>query len=231
MVTPPDVPLADYERKRDFTRTAEPKSAARPDAPRPLFVIQKHHARRLHYDVRLECDGVLKSWAVPMGPSLDPAQKRLAVPTEDHPLEYADFEGVIPKGQYGGGTVLVWDRGIYLPLDEDHHPVALPDDPDKIDRVMREGYRKGRLRFWLHGARLHGGWALVRTDRDQEKWLMVKMRDERADPAMDPTDDPTSVMTGRRIEDVHRDEGTPEEAARRLAARRRKAQQTDGGAP
>ncbi len=165
--------LTEYRRKRDFAKTPEPAGAvARETAARPLsFVIQKHAARRLHYDFRLELDGVLKSWAVPKGPSLDPGEKRLAVHVEDHPLEYGGFEGVIPEGQYGGGTVLIWDRGTWTPLDPD--PEA--------------AYAKGNLKFVLDGEKLHGKWALVRmggkhAGRRGENWLLIKERDAAAMP-------------------------------------------------
>src|SRR5690349_8955800 len=141
--------LEEYRRKRDFRRTSEPAGASRSHKETRnglSFVIQKHAARRMHYDFRLELDGVLKSWAVPKGPSLDPGEKRLAVHVEDHPLDYCAFEGVIPKGEYGGGTVLLWDRGTWLP----HNP-----DPEAA-------YRQGSLKFTLEGEKLHGNWALVR---------------------------------------------------------------------
>src|SRR5256712_8739549 len=136
--------LTTYRRKRDFKETPEPKGKAKTKASRkgPLYVIQKHAASRLHYDFRLELDGVLKSWAVPKGPSLDPGEKRLAVEVEDHPLEYGSFEGTIPKGQYGGGSVLLWDRGRWIP--EGGDPV--------------EQYRKGHLKFTPEGEKLHGSW-------------------------------------------------------------------------
>src|SRR3954466_3761664 len=161
--------LEEYKRKRDFGRTPEPAGArARAKKAAPLsFVIQKHAASRLHYDFRLELDGVLKSWAVPKGPSLDPGEKRLAVHVEDHPIEYGDFEGVIPAGQYGAGRVLLWERGNWFP----------EGDPE-------EGYRKGRLRFRLEGDKLHGAWSLVRMGRaaeaGKENWLLIKSRDEHA---------------------------------------------------
>jgi len=160
--------LQRYREKRDFRQTPEPRGARRAVASaRRRFMIQKHAARRLHYDFRLELDGVLKSWAVPKGPSLDPAEKRLAVHVEDHPVEYGDFEGVIPQGQYGGGRVLLWERGEWVP----------EGDPD-------EGYRKGRLRFRLEGSKLHGTWSLVRmggaAGDGKENWLLIKSRDEHA---------------------------------------------------
>jgi bifunctional non-homologous end joining protein LigD len=163
------VPLREYARKRDFTRTPEPRG--RPHGARstaPTFVIQKHAASRLHWDFRLELEGVLKSWAVPKGPSLDPADKRLAMHVEDHPIEYGDFEGVIPEGEYGGGTVMLWDRGTWTPQGDPH-----------------EGYRKGSLKFTLHGQRLQGSWALVRMrgrdGRDGDRtWLLIKEKDAAA---------------------------------------------------
>ncbi len=138
--------LAEYRAKRDFTRTAEPAGKRKASGEKGLqYVIQKHDAKRLHYDFRLEWDGVLKSWAVPKGPSLDPARKSLAVQVEDHPLEYGGFEGTIPKGEYGGGTVLLWDRGTWEPL----------NDP-------ASGLQKGNLHFRLSGEKLRGEWTLVR---------------------------------------------------------------------
>jgi bifunctional non-homologous end joining protein LigD len=190
------VGLSEYNRKRNFSVTSEPPG----DAPRPAatgtlgFVIQKHAATRLHYDFRLELDGVLLSWSVPKGPSLDPKVKRLAMHVEDHPLAYADFEGIIPKGQYGGGTVLLWDRGTWEPL----------EDP-------RKGYAKGNLKFHLKGEKLHGGFALVkirsrgpRGGDDDRSWLLIKERDgEARDGAEDITDErPESVATGRSLEEI-----------------------------
>ncbi len=167
--------LDEYQRKRDFRKTPEPSGARPPrrKARAPLsFVIQKHAARRLHYDFRLELDGVLKSWAVPKGPSLDPGEKRLAVEVEDHPLEYGGFEGVIPEGEYGGGTVMLWDRGYWLPADPD--PMA--------------AYAGGMIKFALQGEKLHGDWVLVRirgrkkADQRQRNWLLIKERDTAAAP-------------------------------------------------
>lgn len=153
-------PLAPYRAKRDFARTREPAGGP---ARGHSFCVQQHLARRLHYDVRLELDGVLKSWAVPRGPSLVPGEKRLAMQTEDHPVDYGDFEGVIPEGEYGGGTVLLWDRGRWDEL----------GDP-------REGLRNGKLDFVLHGTKLHGKFAFVRLRDASNAWLLVKARDEHA---------------------------------------------------
>ncbi|MGH8143361.1 MAG: DNA polymerase ligase N-terminal domain-containing protein, partial [Steroidobacteraceae bacterium] len=163
--------LSAFRAKRDFRHTTEPRGTqpvAASDQRR--FVIQKHAARRLHYDLRLELDGVFKSWAVTRGPSLDPADKRLAVEVEDHPLDYGDFEGTIPQGQYGGGTVQLWDRGYWEPVS------GL--DP-------QQGLRRGQLKFSLRGRHLHGEWALVRmrtTDERRVNWPLIKHRDEAADP-------------------------------------------------
>lgn len=165
-------PLLAYKKKRDFALTSEPAGAVARKKSVLSFVIQKHAARSLHYDFRLELDGTLKSWAIPKGPSLDPTQKRLAVQVEDHPLSYAGFEGVIPPKQYGAGTVIVWDRGTWEPV----------GDP-------RAGYRAGKLKFQLHGEKLKGGWTLVRmrsdADSRQEPWLLIKERDAEAKPASD----------------------------------------------
>jgi bifunctional non-homologous end joining protein LigD len=188
--------LETYRKKRDFTATAEPKGRARRKpavaTKSASFVIQKHAARRLHYDLRLEMDGVLKSWAVTRGPSLIPGEKRLAVHVEDHPLEYGDFEGTIPKGSYGAGSVIVWDRGEWKP----HF------DPDK-------GYKKGHLEFELQGEKLSGAWHLVRMagkrGEKRENWLLIKSDDEAARTAADEDileERPESVKTGRTIEEV-----------------------------
>jgi DNA ligase D-like protein (predicted 3'-phosphoesterase) len=185
--------LKDYQEKRDFGITPEPQGGRGP-SPAPIFVIQKHAARQLHYDFRLEVDGVLKSWAVPKGPSTDPHDKRLAVPTEDHPLEYAGFEGVIPEGEYGGGTVLVWDTGTYRNLTEKKGE-AIP---------MGQGVSHGHVKVWLEGAKLKGGYALSRfkTGKD-EAWLLVKADDEAADARRNPVaDEPRSVLTGRSLEEI-----------------------------
>jgi bifunctional non-homologous end joining protein LigD len=182
--------LAAYKAKRDFARTPEPKPKSKRKRG-DSFVIQKHAARRTHFDFRLEHDGVLKSWAVTKGPSLDPSQKRLAVMTEDHPLEYGKFEGVIPKGEYGGGPVMMWDEGTWEPL----------ADPD-------EGLAKGDLKFRLHGKRLKGDFVLVRMkprkeDRGRQNWLLIKKRDAYAGDGLEPTEEfDTSVKSGRTMDQI-----------------------------
>jgi bifunctional non-homologous end joining protein LigD len=161
-------PLKQYKIKRDFSVTPEPAQGGDPNDDAPVFVIQKHWARNLHYDFRLELDGVMKSWAVPKGPSLDPTDKRMAVHVEDHPLSYNQFEGRIPQGQYGAGKVIIWDRGTWTP----------EQDP-------RKAYRAGKLKFVLKGSKLQGGWALVRMRGDahkQDTWLLIKENDEYARP-------------------------------------------------
>ncbi|MUL40814.1 DNA ligase [Streptomonospora sp. PA3] len=211
-------PLSEYRRRRDFARTAEPEGrggsaepagpegrggSAEPAGPEgPLFVIQHHVARREHYDLRLEVDGVLKSWAVPKGPSTDPGEKRLAVPTEDHPIDYAEFEGSIPAGDYGGGTMLVWDTGTYA------------NTTAKKGRrmTMAEGLAHGHVSFELHGQKLTGRFALNRfrsgENGEEEAWLLVKQRDAAADPRRDPVSaEPQSVRTGRVIDEVAEAEG------------------------
>src|SRR5437762_10911492 len=157
--------LQRYHRKRDFGKTPEPRGGLTERRRSGLrIVVQKHAARRLHYDFRLELDGALKSWAVPKGPSLDPADKRMAVHVEDHPLDYANFEGMIPPGHYGAGTVIVWDRGVWVP----------EGDPDAA-------YHAGKLKFELRGEKLHGHWTLVRMhgsrQKERDAWLLIKERD------------------------------------------------------
>ncbi|TDR51485.1 DNA ligase D-like protein (predicted 3'-phosphoesterase) [Halomonas ventosae] len=186
-----------YREKRDPRRTPEPMEDGR-QGDLPRFVIQQHAASTMHYDVRLEVDGVLKSWAVPKGPSTDPRVKRLAIPTEDHPLAYADFEGVIPEGEYGAGTVLIWDRGHYRNLKEG-------DDRPSIAEQLEEGHAT----VWLEGEKLRGGYALIRTHLEQgEGWLLVKMEDEAADARRNPTStEPESVVSGRTLEEITREAG------------------------
>ena len=185
--------LRTYAAKRDFARTPEP-SGGRRSRGRPRFVIQKHDATSLHYDVRLEAGGVLKSWAVPKGPSTKPKDKRLAMPTEDHPLGYATFEGIIPEGEYGAGPVIVWDTGTYRNLTEE----AGKEVP--VERAIRDGH----VSVWLDGKKLTGGYALTMVGGGKrERWLLVKMDDEAADARRNPVKtEPESVLTGRTIEEV-----------------------------
>jgi bifunctional non-homologous end joining protein LigD len=163
--------LTEYASKREFEKTPEPKPGLH-QGSRLIFVVHKHAARALHYDLRLQLEGVLKSWAVPKGPSLDPSLKRLAVMVEDHPLEYKDFEGVIPEGNYGAGSVIIWDRGSY------HHPAAR--DEKESEKLLLEGFRKGNLKFVLEGEKLRGEFALVKTGKDGKSWLLLKKKDRYA---------------------------------------------------
>ncbi|MCP2167231.1 DNA polymerase ligase N-terminal domain-containing protein [Goodfellowiella coeruleoviolacea] len=183
--------LATYHAKRDLRASGEPGgSAGRGAADEPRFVIQRHEARRLHYDFRLEIDGVLVSWAVPRGPSTDPSEKRFATRTEDHPLDYLDFEGRIPRGNYGAGTVVVWDIGTYRNLTERRgRPVSAAD-----------ALANGHLKVWLSGHKLTGAYALTRARfrDDEDSWLLVKVADEAADRRRDPVrTQPESVLTGK----------------------------------
>lgn len=189
-----DESLRRYRAKRDFSRTAEPAGGEQAASPEPLFVIQKHAARRLHYDFRLEVDGTLKSWAVPKGPSTNPQDKRLAVPTEDHPLEYAGFEGIIPAGEYGAGTVIVWDIGTYRNL------TVKKGQPLE----MAEALAHGHATVWLSGKKLRGAYSLTRFKQaPDENWLLVKKDDAEADPSQDILKTrPESALTGRSLEEV-----------------------------
>ena len=195
-VAAPEAKLAEYRGKRDFSRTDEPAGGDTRPAHKPAFVIQKHAARNMHYDLRLEHDGVMKSWAVPKGPSLDPSMKRLAMQVEDHPLEYNKFEGTIPQGEYGGGTVMLWDRGTY-------NYGGSNTDPEE---GVRQGLQKGDFKFVLHGKRLKGSWALVRMRRGEPgkpQWLLIKHNDEHAEPGSDVgAEHDTSVATGRTMDEI-----------------------------
>ena len=192
--------LESYKRKRDFTRTREPAPAEPLKAGGSLrFVVQKHAARRLHYDFRLEFGGVLKSWPVPKGPSLDPNEKRLAVMVEDHPLDYAGYEGVIADGNYGAGEVIVWDAGAYSP---DEGGQLSFGDRAEADRRMRDGLEAGKLSFTLRGRKLKGSWTLVRTSRSPKDWLLIKHRDEHAESERDILKEDRSIQSGLTIEDL-----------------------------
>src|SRR5690348_14014608 len=193
--------LQEYAAKRTFAATPEPKPAVSAPASGPLlFVVQQHSARRLHYDFRLECDGVLKSWAVPKGPALDPSEKRLAVQTEDHPYDYGSFEGVIPPGQYGAGEVIVWDCGVYSPHEEDGDKRAWFDDRARAEEEVRRGLEKGKLSILLRGEKLKGSFALVRTKSGRE-WLLIKHRDRYAS-GEDVTGRGRSVLSNVAVEEM-----------------------------
>jgi bifunctional non-homologous end joining protein LigD len=188
--------LGEYRSKRDFAKTTEPRGSHHAAGRSLAYVIQKHAASTLHFDLRLELEGVMKSWAVPRGPSLDPSVKRLAVEVEDHPIEYNAFEGSIPEGEYGGGTVMIWDRGTYR---------YDGDDPDPMEG-LGQGYAKGELKIALQGKRLKGSWVLVRTRGRQGKrpqWLLIKHRDEFAKPGSEVVDNyEMSAATGRTMEEI-----------------------------
>jgi len=191
--------LQEYHKKRNFDKTSEPFGSDSAKGGEPIFVIQKHDATNLHYDFRLEIDGVLKSWAIPKGPSTDPSVKRLAMPTEDHQVEYADFEGVIPQDEYGGGTVMVWDAGTYRNIRE---------EKDDDGKTMAESYDDGKIEVWLEGKKLQGGYVLVRTATGKnERWLFKKIDDEEADARRNPVStEPDSVLTGRSMEEIAKEE-------------------------
>lgn len=194
-----------YRSKRNFSSTPEPGDEEAQLAwanNRPIFVIQKHDASNLHYDFRIEVDGVLKSWAVPKGPSTDPSEKRLSMVTEDHPLEYANFEGVIPEDEYGGGTVMIWDRGNYRNLKEEEEA----EEPQSIADQIEAGH----VTIWLEGKKISGGYALIRTgDADDSRWLLIKMDDEEADARRNPTSTETnSVVSDRTLDEIFEQENT-----------------------
>ena len=196
--------LDEYHKKRDFKVTPEPsgKGKTKKTSSKLIYVIQKHRATQLHYDFRLEWAGTLLSWAVPKGPSLDPSVKRLAMQVEDHPIEYAEFEGVIPADEYGGGTVMVWDIGTWEP--------EVPD----VDEALREG----DLKFILHGKKLQGSWVLVRTrafgsSKGKSSWLLIKHRDQYASESDITVDEPKSALSNRLLADIARDDGGDVEQA------------------
>jgi bifunctional non-homologous end joining protein LigD len=188
--------LKDYKSRRKFEKTPEPKPGLRHRGDRLVFVVHKHAARALHYDLRLELEGVLKSWAVPRGPSLNPSIKRLAVMVEDHPLDYKDFEGVIPEHNYGAGSVIIWDRGFY------HHPSS--SQRKESERLLLEGLRKGDMKFILDGGKLQGEFALVKTKKDEKSWLLLKKKDRYA-VLKDILKKNRSVVSRKTLEDVAKD--------------------------
>lgn len=188
-----DEPLAEYRRKGNFGQSPEPIGRkGNKSRESSIFVVQKHDASSLHYDFRLEIGGVLISWAVPKGPSTDPREKRLAMRTEDHPMEYADCEGMIPEGEYGAGTVIVWDIGTYRSL----------EGKDGKHVTTEEALRAGHIAVWLEGRKLKGGYAITRLEQGK-RWLLVKIRDDKADARRNPVKtEPESVLSGRSIEEV-----------------------------
>ena len=205
--------LTEYKKKRRFDKTPEPGPTKKRTKSGRIFVVQKHRATQLHYDFRLEADGVLKSWAVPKGPSLDPTVKRLAMQVEDHPVDYAKFEGVIPEGEYGGGTVMVWDYGTYNPETDD----------------VSSALRGGELKFELDGQKLKGSWVLVRTRNRQ--WLLIKHRDYYTTEEEVTELAPASILTRRTLAEIAEDEGgnvtkaatgDPKKIPRRTGVKRRK---------
>lgn len=200
MSTSADTRLSSYRQKRDFSRTREPDGNPELRPGRRRFVIQKHDASSLHYDFRLEVGGVLVSWAVPRGPSTNPSDKRLAVQTEDHPLDYAGFEGCIPEGEYGAGTVMVWDSGTYRNLRAGKGSKA---------KGMEASLEEGLVEVWLEGEKLHGGYALKRIrGGSKPQWLMIKMKDGGADARRNPVStQPDSVKSGRSLEQIAQEEG------------------------
>ena len=202
-----DKNLKVYKSKRSTAKTPEPFTSKDVDPNKLYFVIQKHQATALHYDFRLEVDGVMPSWAVPKGPSLDNSVKRLAQQTEDHPLDYRHFERVIPEEEYGGGPVIIWDQGTYYP------EVQLEDgtrreikDKKEGEKIMEEGLKKGEIKFYLSGKKLKGSFALIKTNGfppgKKNSWLMIKHKDKYIVPEYDVKNYPKSVKSGKMIEDL-----------------------------
>lgn len=192
---------SEYNKKRDFSKTKEPQeSAKKTNSKTPIFVIQKHDATNLHYDFRLEIDGTLKSWSVPKGPSTDPKIKRMAIPTEDHPMAYAKFEGTIPKGEYGGGTVMIWDEGSFENIKSD-------DNNNPID--LKSSYDMGTVEVRLKGHKLQGGYALIKMKSGAMKgnWLLIKMDDKDADARRNPVStENKSVVSQRTMDQIAKEE-------------------------
>lgn len=214
---PPDAVtlLAKYNAMRDFKETPEPAGEPAPAAGHLRFVVQKHDASQLHYDVRLEVDGVLKSWSVPKGPSLNPSDRRLAMQTEDHPIAYAAFEGQIPEGQYGAGDMIIWDQGSYVPQDK-----SLASAPEgEANAWAAGGIAAGDFKFELTGEKLRGSWALVQMKgREENAWLLIKHNDAHANREQAITERKQSVVSGELLP---RDRGQPSTAQRRAAGRKR----------
>lgn len=199
-----DDALREYLAKRDLETSPEPTGGETRAGTAARFVIQEHDASSHHFDLRLEADGVLKSWAVPKGPSTDPDDKRLAVRTEDHPMDYADFEGAIPEDEYGGGEVIVWDAGVYDNLTAD-------DDGEEVP--VARGVEDGHVKFRLHGEKLRGGYVLTRTRfrGEDDNWLLIKVADDAADARRNPVStEPESVLSGRMVDEVEDDQDADE---------------------
>lgn len=193
--------MKSYSEKRNFSRTTEPKDGSyKNKSGKPIFVIQKHDATNLHYDFRLEIDNTLKSWSVPKGPSTNPSVKRMAIPTEDHPLAYADFEGIIPQGEYGGGTVMIWDRGTIESIKKDEEGNLIS---------LEESYKMGSVEVELKGKKLRGGYNIVRMKGGKMRgnWLLMKQDDRYSDARKNPVETETkSAVTGRSLEEIAREE-------------------------
>ncbi len=188
--------LNKYKQKRDFSKTKEPGGEKKSSSKKNIFVVQEHQSSNHHFDFRIQAGGVLKSWAVPKGPSTDPDEKRMAQPTEDHPIDYADFEGEIPEGEYGAGTVIVWDTGTYKNMREKNE-----DD----GRSIEESYEDGKIEIWLEGEKLKGGYALVKM-KGREQWLLIKMKDDEADARRNPVNtEKESVKSGKTLEELQKE--------------------------
>ena len=201
--------LAEYKKKRSFPRTPEPRGG-KAAGEKVHFVVQKHAASHLHYDFRLEMDGVLKSWAIPKGPSLNPKDKRLAIQVEDHPYDYKDFEGIIPEGNYGAGVVIVWDNGTYEPIEK------TTDKVSQEKKLLRD-FHAGSLKIILKGKKLKGEFALVRTrGRIENSWLLIKHNDKHARET-DVTKKEKSVISGKTIEQIAKAEGIEKSSIKRPA--------------
>lgn len=191
-----DDKLSKYKKKRDIDTSREPEGKEK-FTGKNRFSFQKHDASSLHYDLRIECDGVLKSWAVPKGPSTDSSEKRLAIRTEDHPVDYIDFEGTIPEGEYGAGTVLLWDKGTYENITEKNGQI----------KPLKDAIEDGHFLVALYGKKIHGGYAMTRTDKDDGQWIFVKMNDDKADARRNPTStEDKSVKSSKDLKEIKEDE-------------------------
>jgi bifunctional non-homologous end joining protein LigD len=206
--------LVEYKRKRSFAKTPEPTGGKSPNA-KLHFVVQKHAASHLHYDFRLEMNGVLKSWAIPKGPSMKPSDKRLAMLVEDHPFDYKDFEGIIPEGNYGAGTVIIWDQGTYESLES-------TKGIKEHEKILKKGFHSGSLKFRLHGKKLKGEFVLVKTPgRAENAWLLIKHRDTYATDS-DIGEKSKSVVSGKTLEEMAEASDAEVWSSNRTAAAKRK---------